>query len=575
MRPLPLGLRIVFLVVPLALVPLAVVGGVAYYYLETGIREETSAARSRQAASGARVVAAAVTGMRRAAAGAANLPQIAAAAAADARATVTEVAPARRALDDCVRLSPMLTHLALVDRSGRTIAEAGTQPRSAGVGRAASRLVTEDLFGGPVTILNAEPAPGALVAVHPVGDHAAVVAEVSLDRVLAEWLAASDAADSVVALVDDQGAVLAQNATTHPIHGPVDVSTLAIEAGRFLVLTETPPAQRAVFLMSVGQDGALSGRLVELRQAALLIAGAAVAFGLIGAGLIARTVVHPLSALLDMSQRIGAGQFNVSLERKRNDEIGQLVGAFNTMAASLSHYRDTLVRAETFAALGRLGSTLAHQVRNPLNAMRGCIELLRLKRPDDALVQHHAAIIAEEIVEIDGFVRDFLRIAHLEQPRRAPVDLVNLVESRVTLHESDAGRQHVSMEMEATSSIPSVSADAQQLGMVIDNLVNNAIEAMPEGGRLAIGIATGAASVTMAFADTGPGISAEHLKQLFTPFFTTKSQGTGIGLAIARRVVEAHGGTIVAENRAAGGAVFTVSLPVEPQVDEFTTHIQQ
>jgi signal transduction histidine kinase len=564
-RTLPLGLRIVLLVVPLALLPLAVVAGVAYLYLESTVRDTLDAAERRVVADGARVIDGAIAGATRAVRVCAAAPAVlntgAAPLLAVSRASVEHVAG-----------------LTVLDGAGQTIATDGRPPSPAWASELQERLTSAS--PSPI-LMRRDGRPVALVlAPLPPPAAGAVVAEVDLTSVAALLAAVAGEPDGALALVDRRGDVLV---ATRP-----DASAVPPDAWRRILSAATPlptvvafetgaGAPRAVvaavgrFSATPGPDGPVflvrtvrtragTDQVGELRRTAVLMAATAIAFGLIGAGVIARTIVHPLNALLDMSRRVGEGQFHVRLEAERHDEIGQLVRAFNSMAGSLAEYQGRLVHAETFAALGRVASTVAHEVRNPLNAIRGCIEYLRLKRPDDPVVQHHAGIIAEEIVALDGFVGDFLQVARIERPRPGRVNVALLVRGHLDLHAPRAAAQGVEVSLDARADGPEVPGDAQQLGMVVENLINNAMDVMPGGGRLRVAVAEQDDRVVVSVADTGGGVPAAARQELFTPFFTTKMDGTGLGLAISRRIVEGHGGTIQYDD-SAEGAVFRFSLP--------------
>jgi signal transduction histidine kinase len=271
--------------------------------------------------------------------------------------------------------------------------------------------------------------------------------------------------------------------------------------------------------------------------------------------------VRPLAALSRGTERIAKGDFDVRLPVGRRDEIGQLTESFNAMAAALAAYRDELVRAEEAAALGRLASVVAHEVRNPLNAIRGCTDYLRLKRPGDELVVHHAEIIASEVETLDAFVGDFLQFTRLPPPRLTAVRVAEVLQSRIALHEAEARSRGIRIDLSVDPGIREVRGDPQQLARVFENLARNAFEAMPEGGVLRVAVSQAGDRVTIAFADTGPGIPEAAADAVFTPFFTTKPAGTGLGLPICRRIVELHGGTISLGSGAGEGATFRVVLP--------------
>ncbi len=585
MRTLPLGLRIVLLVIPLALMPLAVVAGVAYIYLEATVRDTLDAAERRVVADGARTIDAALAEARRTARAVAAAPAVAGPAAGTAR------MHHERTLGPLLAVALASTHsvggLAVLDQEGQLLTASGSvptpdaEPASRAWPRPGSQYPVLAWRHGQPTLMVVEPIRslpgGAVLAAVDVAELAAPLAAIAgepdgslalLDPGGATWLATRPDAPAVPA-----AAWARVRAAAAPVPAVVEYQAatgtaraVVAAVGRF---SRPGGPDGPAFLVRVVRPRAGADQVGDLRRTAMLMAATAIAFGLIGAGVIARTIVHPLSALLDMTKRVGEGQFHVRLEAARHDEIGQLVRAFNSMAASLAEYQGRLVHAETFAALGRVASTVAHEVRNPLNAIRGCVEYLRLKRPDDPVLQHHTGIIAEEITALDGFVGDFLQVARIERPRAGRVNLAALVRSHLDLHAARAAGQGVQVIVDAATDGPEVPGDAQQLGMVVENLINNAMDVMPGGGRLRVAVRDEGARVTVIVADSGGGVPAAARQELFTPFFTTKIDGTGLGLAISRRIVEAHGGSIQYED-GEGGAVFRFSLPAM-EVDEFST----
>jgi signal transduction histidine kinase len=589
MRALPLGVRIVLLVIPLAFLPLALLGGVAYYYIESATRSEIDTAETRLLSD---AIALATNTIEDAAGVSLTFPTL-----PPVRQFIDTprdrprlLAGVRRTMDVSLQLSRDLSAVSMVVDGGSPIITAGSPlatpvqirdvlaaagPSSAGtdadraiglVGQGTVILIVSGVRGPRGRVL-----VGAEVGVRRVMDKLATIARVPAARLdlVDENLGVLASAGAIAPVLRAEqlvGAIREARATRAPrrVESAAGAIVMVAPLAPFVRPDEARPGPRPLFLVRTAPESGLVDRIRELRRTALLLSLTAIAFGLIGAGVIARTVVHPLNALLDMTRRIGEGQFAVSLEQTRNDEIGQLVGAFNRMAAALAELQDKLIRAETFAALGRVASTVAHEVRNPLNAMRGCIEYIRLKRPDDPIVQHHASIISDEITRLDEFVRDFLKVARLENPRCVPIDVFGLVRSHLELHRQRASGLGVSMELTTGDGSFEANADPAQIAIVIENLVTNALEAMPAGGRLHVHVASAEEDLVMTFADTGPGMPPSVQQNLFTPFFTTKTDGAGIGLAISRRIIEAHGGTIRYTTTPGAGTVFTVTVPREP-----------
>ena len=157
---------------------------------------------------------------------------------------------------------------------------------------------------------------------------------------------------------------------------------------------------------------------------------------------------------------------------------------------------------------------------------------------------------------------DFLRVTRIERPRLAPTDLAELLRGRVALHEAAAADRGVRITLTAPGEPLLITADAKQIGIVIENLVNNALDAMPEGGSLDIRAEALGDVAAVTISDTGNGIAPDVQKSLFTPFFSTKADGAGIGLAISRRIVEAHGGRLDFTSSPESRTTFRAELPI-------------
>ncbi len=382
------------------------------------------------------------------------------------------------------------------------------------------------------------------------------------------------------ALFDERGAVLRATGATTELHERIGAGVrsaltdvdggapigLAVEDG-LLISVRSSASELADggrwLLWTRSNDAQTRAQLNQLFRVAVMVLSLAVILSLTGAGFMAGSLVRPLAALARSTERVAKGDFDVQVAETRGDEIGGLTKAFNAMASSLARYRQDLIRAEGFAALGRLASMVAHEVRNPLNAIRGCVDYLRLKRPDDELLAHHAEIIRLEIDGLNTFVRDFLGLARLPAPKREPIDLGELLGTHLDLHRAETAAQGVDIDLAFASTVAPVSLDAHQIRSVFENLTTNALEAMTSPGTLRVSIQRQGDEALVSFADTGPGMPPEVARQLFTPFFTTKDEGNGIGLATARRIVEAHGGTLDFTTRLGEGTCFVVRLPIQ------------
>lgn len=225
---------------------------------------------------------------------------------------------------------------------------------------------------------------------------------------------------------------------------------------------------------------------------------------------------------------------------------------------ALQSAQEELLEAERLAAIGRLAATVAHELRNPLNVIRVAHRALSLPLPEDRR-QRHLDAIGRQVAACSRIIDDLLSFARQWTPQLAPVAVGELLRQVV----SDRSiPDTVGVEIRTERGLPPVLADGTQLALALDNLIENAVQAMPEGGRLVLHAAPDGQHARITVADTGPGIPDEVRDHLFEPFFTTKTKGTGLGLAVVRRIVDAHGGRIGVESPPGGGARFTLVLPL-------------
>jgi signal transduction histidine kinase len=200
-------------------------------------------------------------------------------------------------------------------------------------------------------------------------------------------------------------------------------------------------------------------------------------------------------------------------------------------------------------------------VKNPLAGIRGAIQVFSARMsqgsPDKAIVNE----IINRIDSLDQMMKDLLLFARPPQPRRSPTDVVPLVTATAHLLAQDPSLRDVQVEVDGAS--PSVTADADMLKIVFQNLLINGAHAMKGRGRIRIAVTAIDSSCQIAFIDAGPGIPPEVREKIFTPFFTTKSRGSGLGLPTAKRLIEAHNGQIAIDCPPAGGTTVVVRLPIE------------
>jgi signal transduction histidine kinase len=257
-----------------------------------------------------------------------------------------------------------------------------------------------------------------------------------------------------------------------------------------------------------------------------------------------------------------------------SDEIAALLEVADRCALVIENSKlyQQMKEKDRLAALGEMSAGLAHEIRNPLAAIKGAIQYLDPQKlpPED---REFLEIMIEEVNRLNGVVTQFLDYSRPLKPSLQPTDVNEVLEKTFKLLQPEVP-EAIRVELELAGWLPRVNADAEQLKQVFLNLALNAFQAMPQGGRLAVSSrlardelafwregARRADVVEIRFRDTGPGVAEESRESIFVPFFTTKEKGTGLGLAICQRLVKAHQGTIQLRSTPGEGAEFLVALP--------------
>jgi PAS domain S-box-containing protein len=226
-------------------------------------------------------------------------------------------------------------------------------------------------------------------------------------------------------------------------------------------------------------------------------------------------------------------------------------------------YLERRVReAQQLAVLGEMAACVAHEIRNPLNSINGFAQLIRDRTGEGDKVHGYAELVVREAGRINKIIEDILDLARRRVPDFKATDINRLVEDVGEAIAEKASEKGVSMEYRYDLSVPSVAADGSQLREVFLNLLHNAIDASETGGSIEVVTGTEDEWLTVNVADQGCGMNEEVQARLFEPFFTTKSVGTGLGLVITRRIIEAHGGSIETESEEERGTRFTIKLPL-------------
>jgi signal transduction histidine kinase len=316
---------------------------------------------------------------------------------------------------------------------------------------------------------------------------------------------------------------------------------------------------------------------------------------------VSRKIVKPVQTLQSAVELVGEGNFDVPSVPSSNDEFGALADKFVWMARSLKdktlrlvsaqhelqrwnielerrvqertralrEAQEQLIAQEKLAALGQMASVVGHELRNPLAVMNNSIYFLKTKLgslaaegPDakiDPKIEKHLKILEGEVVKSNTIIRDVLDFARNRELNAAPRKMDELVEKAI---ERIQLPPNVTMEKLLQLGNLEVMVDEDEMRQVLVNLMENACQAMTSGGRLLVGTKAQGEFVQITIADTGCGIPQEHLAKIFAPFFTTKSRGTGLGLAVVRKIIDRHHGTIEVRSKVGEGTAFLIRLPL-------------
>ena len=280
---------------------------------------------------------------------------------------------------------------------------------------------------------------------------------------------------------------------------------------------------------------------------------------------------RPIANLSNAARRVAEGDLNVRVpDDTRSDEMGQLAARFNEMTKELERSRELesqLQQAEKSAVIGRLGSAIAHEIRNPLNYINLTLDHLRSKfappEPDRReTFQKLTSQLKGEVARINNQISDFLNYSRPAKANLQHLDARKVVEDSLRLIEAQADVNHIKISVVEQEHVPMVNGDPEFLRSVFNTLFINAVQSMgSEGGSLNVKISPENGFVTFEITDTGGGIPEENLSKIFEPYFSTKETGTGLGLAIVQKIVDVHNGTIEVESNVDDGTRFIVSLP--------------
>jgi len=298
---------------------------------------------------------------------------------------------------------------------------------------------------------------------------------------------------------------------------------------------------------------------------------------------------RPLSRLLEHTRRLASGKLDVEIRDVKQDEIGELAQSFNLMTKSLLKTRtellqmtegleatvvdrtrkieqmqQELIHSEKMASLGELVAGIAHEINNPLTGIMVFTAMTIEKSELPEGVREDLRIVLGETQRCADIVKGLLEFSRESLPTKQEVDVNGLIEATFALLERQVAFLNITIEKEYAGHLPLIHADPTQLKQVVMNMLVNASQAMEQGGTLAVATrVVDAGVVEISIVDTGCGISRDRLKNIFDPFYTTKKQGTGLGLSVSYGIVQNHGGSIDVESEVGVGTTFLIRLPVK------------
>jgi signal transduction histidine kinase len=330
-------------------------------------------------------------------------------------------------------------------------------------------------------------------------------------------------------------------------------------------------------LMGVLLVGSSRRPLIELQRqivsTAMLVGGAGILMAVLASLWFAARVTRPVVSLAEAARRVAAGDLGAKVEVESSDELGELAASFNRMTEDLAQQKDRTLQAERVAAWRELARRLAHELKNPLFPLQVTVEnLMRAKQKSpemfEEVFQEGTATLLAEIDNLKTIIGRFSEFSKMPQPQRQSTQVNDVVRSvlrvfQAQLRANDKEKNQIAVHTELADALPEISADPDLLHRALQNLVLNAIDAMPQGGELAIRTGTRGDWVEVSVSDTGSGLTPEECGRLFTPYYTTKQHGTGLGLAIVQSVVSDHGGKISVESTKEKGTTFRIELPCD------------
>lgn len=315
------------------------------------------------------------------------------------------------------------------------------------------------------------------------------------------------------------------------------------------------------------------GPLRFLRRISIIFGTGLAVMLVISAWFLVGGIVAPVRNLVAATREVGQGSLDVRVNVDTEDEVGELGAAFNEMTRRLAEssaevkklHQEEIERAQQLATVGELASGVAHEIKNPVVGIANGLDLVKRRIGDDESLAPITSEMTRQLERIEHAVTDLLAFARPPSPALAPADVNHVVQRAATLVQPAAESAGVSLTLDLVRRAPELLVDQELLRQGVVNLLMNAIQATDPGGSVRVATDHRQGAVVIEVSDTGRGIPADLLTEIFKPFYTTRHSGTGLGLSISREIVERHGGRIDVTSEPKVGSTFTIRLPEGPE----------
>jgi signal transduction histidine kinase len=315
----------------------------------------------------------------------------------------------------------------------------------------------------------------------------------------------------------------------------------------------------------------------EVKRTSMLLLGIGVLgllIGIIGAAWITRRITTPLQKLVEGTKHISRGDFSLKIDIESQDEIGNLARSFNEMSRQLQLLQKRmedatkrLIQVEKLASIGHISTGIAHEIRNPLTSVKLNIQKLSEKENLDEFDLLNLEISQEGIAQIEKFIKELLNYARVSELNLDSFSMEQIIDGSIKMIADSLELKNVTLEKKYAPDLPQVRVDADKVRQVILNILRNCLEAVDVGGQIWISVSLNTLAsgprLMVEISDNGKGVPQKDWENVFEPFYTTKASGIGLGLAIARKIIEQHQGAIRVKSRDGQGSCFEILFPYE------------